>query len=309
MTENFPVKGVIVPLVTPLSGRERLDVDGLERVIEHTLAGGVHGLFLLGTTGEAPSLSERLKRELIEQAVRIVARRVALVVGVTDTSLVDSLALAAFAAERGADAVVAAPPPYFPLSQQDLRKYVEELAEDAALPLLLYNMPSHSKVFFEVDTVRALSEHPRIVGIKDSSGRMQFFNELLQLAGGHPEFSVLMGPEELLAESILMGGHGGVCGGANLVPALYVDLYEAALTGDLLTVHKLQQRVMRLATTIYRVGEPPSAYLAGLKSALSCVGLCSDRLAEPLHALDASRRARIEQHLEDLGVQPAAVKR
>jgi 4-hydroxy-tetrahydrodipicolinate synthase len=288
--------------VTPLSGRDRLDVDGLQRMIEHTIAGGVHGLFLLGTTGEAPSLSERLKRELIEQSSRMIDRRVPLLVGVTDTSLVDSIALTEFAASQDVDGIVAAPPPYFPLSQSDLRRYVEELAAGSPLPLFLYNMPSHSKVAFELETVRRLMQHPRVVGVKDSGGQMLFYNQLLQLAEDRPDFTVLMGPEELLAESVLMGGHGGVCGGANLEPALYVEQYEAAVTGDLRTVHKLQQRMMRLSSTLYQVGEPPSAYLTGLKCALSCVGLCGDRLAEPLHALSDDHRRQIQQHLRDLGI-------
>lgn len=300
MQDSFPLKGIIVPLVTPLADRDRLDVDGLERLIEHTIAGGVHGIFVLGTTGEAPSLTERLKRELIAETTRLVDRRVPVLVGVTDTSLVDSLALAEEAAARNVDAIVAAPPPYFPLNQLELRRYAEELAGESPLPLFLYNMPSHSKVAFELETVRSLMEHPRVAGVKDSSGQMLFYNQLLQLAANRPDFTVLMGPEELLAESVLMGGHGGVCGGANLYPALYVEQYEAAVTGDLITVHKLQQRMMRMSSSLYQVGDPPSGYLTGLKCALSCVGLCRDRLAEPLHALSVERREAIRQHLLDL---------
>jgi dihydrodipicolinate synthase/N-acetylneuraminate lyase len=303
---SFPLKGIIVPLVTPLAGRDCLDVAGLERLIEHTIAGGVHGLFLLGTTGEAPSLSERLKRELIEHASRIARGRVPLLVGVTDTSLVDSITLAEFAGTQGVEGIVAAPPPYFPLNQSDLCRYVADLVSASPLPLFLYNMPSHSKVDFELETVRRLMDHPRIAGVKDSSGQMLFYNQLLQLAEERPDFTVLMGPEELLAESVLMGGHGGVCGGANLFPTLYVDQYEAAVTGDLRSIHKLQQRMMRLSSSLYQVGDPPSAYLTGLKCALACVGLCSDRLAEPLQSLPEDRRELIQQHLRDQGIIEAA---
>jgi 4-hydroxy-tetrahydrodipicolinate synthase len=305
----IPLKGIIVPLVTPLADRDRLDDDGLQRVIEHVIAGGVHGLFLLGTTGEAPSLSERLKRELIELACRQVHGRVPVLVGVTDTSLVDSIALARFAAEQQAQGVVLAPPPYFPLNQADLAAYVREFAAESPLPLYLYNMPSHSKVEFEPATVRGLLDLPNLAGIKDSSGQMLYFNELLQLAADRPDLTVLMGPEELLAESVLIGGHGGVCGGANLHPRLYVELYEAAISGDLNLVHKLQHRVLRLSARLYSVGDPPSGYLTGLKCAMSCLGLCSDRLAEPLHALSDDRRATIARHLKDLGLTDSAVAR
>jgi 4-hydroxy-tetrahydrodipicolinate synthase len=167
-------------------------------------------------------------------------------------------------------------------------------------------MPSHSKVEFEAATVRSLLDLPKLAGIKDSSGQMLYFNELLQLTAERPDLAFLMGPEELLAESVLIGGHGGVCGGANLYLRLYVELYEAAVSGDLNLVHKLQHRVLRLAARLYSVGDPPTGYLTGLKCALSCLGLCHDRLAEPLHALTNDRRATIRQHLADLGLLDAA---
>ena len=102
---------------------------------------------------------------------------------------------------------------------------------------------------------------------------------------------------------------GGVCGGANLHPRLYVELYEAAVSGDLNLVHRLQHRVLRLSARLYSVGDPPSGYLTGLKCAMSCLGLCSDRLAEPLHALSDDRRATIARHLKDLGLTGSAVAR
>ncbi|REJ72161.1 MAG: dihydrodipicolinate synthase family protein [Planctomycetota bacterium] len=300
MRRIFPHHGVIVPLVTPLDGRDRLDEAGLERLVEHVVDGGVHGIFLLGTTGEAPSLSERLKRQLIQRVVKQVDRRVPILVGVTDTSLVDSLELASFSAEQQVDAIVAAPPPYFPLGQHDLVSCMTDLANESPLPVYLYNMPSHCKVAFEAEAVRQLAQVDGVAGIKDSSGQMLFFNQMIALAEERADFTVLMGPEELLAESVLMGGHGGVCGGANLAPQLYVELYEAAVSGDLALVHRLQHRVLRLASRLYTVGDPPSGYLTGLKCALECVGLCRARLAEPLSSLPADRRSRLEQHLRDL---------
>jgi 4-hydroxy-tetrahydrodipicolinate synthase len=295
-------RGIIVRLATPLAERDQIDLPGLERLLQHVIAGGVHGVFLLGSTGEAPSLTERLKREFIARAVNIVDGRVQVLVGITDTSLVDSIELSAFAAEHGVDAVVAAPPPYFPIHQADLAAYIEALAADIELPLFLYNMPSHSKVAFEVPTVRQLLHHPKIVGLKDSSGNMLYFNQIVQMVQERPSFRVFIGPEELLAESVLVGGHGGICGGANLYPELYVELYNAAAGGDLATIHKLQHRVLRLSSRLYSVGEPPSGYLTGLKCALSCMGLCSGRMAEPLRSLSEEQSQAIVQQLRDLGL-------
>lgn len=292
-------------MATPLADRDRLDDAGLERLIEHILSGGVHGLFILGTTGEAPSLSEAVKVRLVERTIPQVDRRVPVLVGVTDTSLEASLQLASVAHEVGADAVVLAPPPYFPVHQVDLRQYFATFAADSPLPVVLYNIPSHAKNVIAYETVASLLEIPNIVGLKDSAGDMLQYNRLVALLADRPDFTLLMGPEELLAESVLMGGHGGICGGANLVPGLYVELYEAAVTGDLRLVHQLQHRVLRISETLYRVGSPPSGYLTGLKCALSCLGLCSDRLAEPYHALAADGRRQIEQHLKDLGLLTA----
>ena len=301
-TSPLPFKGIIPPMVTPLADRDTLDEPGLERLIEHILSGGVHGLFVLGTTGEAPGLSEQTKRLVVERTAQQVNHRVPVLVGVTDTSLEDSLALAGHAAACGADAVVLAPPPYFPVHQDDLRRYFAEFAAESPLPVILYNIPSHAKNVIAHETVERLLEVPNIIGLKDSAGDMQQYNRFVSLITRRPGLTLLMGPEELLAESVLMGGYGGICGGANLVPSLYVELYEAALTEDLRLVHKLQHRVLRISETLYRVGPPPSGYLTGLKCALSCLGLCDDRLAEPYYPLPAESRQAIEQHLLDLGL-------
>ena len=301
----FPLKGIIPPMATPLAARNTLDEAGLERLIEHILAGGVQGLFVLGTTGEAPGLSEATKRLVVERTIRQVDRRVPVLVGVTDTSLDDSLSLSRHAAECGADALVIAPPPYFPVHQDDLRQYLQTFAGESPLPVMLYNIPSHAHNPIEYATVAALIEMPNVVGLKDSAGDMQQYGRFIRLFADRPDLTLLMGPEELLAESVLMGGHGGVCGGANLVPALFVELYEAALTGDLRVIHKLQHRVTRISESLYQVGPPPNGYLTGLKCALACVGICSDTLAEPYHALPAEKRRLIEQHLTDLGLRTA----
>ena len=109
-------------MVTPLRDRDELDVPGLEKLIEHILAGGVSGLFILGTTGEGPSLSYRLRREVIERTCKQVNHRVPVLVGITDTAFVESVGVARAAAEFGADALVVAPPYYLPEAQPELQE-------------------------------------------------------------------------------------------------------------------------------------------------------------------------------------------
>lgn len=297
-----PLRGIIPPMVTPLLDRDSLDVAGLERLIEHILAGGVHGLFILGTTGEAPSLSYRLRFELIERVCKQVSRRVPILVGITDTSFVESVNIARKASDAGAQAVVLAPPYYFPAGQAELLEYLKHLTAELPLPLFLYNMPRYTKAIFEPETVRAASDISGIVGLKDSSGDMVYFHRLQSLLKDHPDFTLLMGPEELLAEAIFLGAHGGVCGGANLVPQLYVDLYHAACSRDVSVAGSLHRKVIQISSTVYSVGRYESSFLKGLKCALSCIGICSDFLAEPFHRFRSAERDIIRRHLDELGI-------
>ncbi|MFO0842133.1 MAG: dihydrodipicolinate synthase family protein [Gemmataceae bacterium] len=298
-----PFPGIIPPLATPLLDEDRLDHAGLERLVEHVLGGGVHGLFVLGSTGEGPSLGYRLRRELVERVKEVVAGRVPILVGITDTSFAEAVQMAEWAAECEADAVVLAPPCYFVPSQAELAGYTERLARAVELPVFLYNMPGLTKVAFGVDTVARLAQEPRIVGLKDSSADMIYFHKVRQATAARPDFTLLMGPEELTAEGVLLGGHGGICGGANLAPRLYVDLFEAARRGDLTAVRALHDRVMRLSSLVYTIGPANSSYLRGVKAALSLLGICSGYLAEPFRPFDEREREQLRERLEALGLR------
>ena len=265
-------------------------------------AGGVHGLFILGTTGEGPSLGYRLRYELIKRTCTQVAGRVPVLVGITDTAFVESVQTACKAKDAGARAVVLAPPYYFTPAQPELLEYIEHLVSELPLPLFLYNLPGRTKVAFGLETVRAAADIPGIVGLKDSSLNMIYFHQLQMLLEDKPDFALLVGPEELLGEAVLLGGHGGVPGGANLAPQLYVDLYNAACAKDLPAVESLHKRVMQIRTNIYNVGRYESSLLQGLKCALSCIGICSDFLAEPFHRFRQAERDIICRNVEELGI-------
>ena len=301
MTKNLakPLCGVVPPMITPLADEYNLDLPGLKKLIEHILAGGVHGLFLLGTTGEGPSLSYKLKYEMVKKSCEIIAGRVPVLVGITDTSFAESIRLAKHAAECGADAVVLAPPYYFPAGQAELLEYFEHLAPKLPLPLFLYNMPSMTKVTIDVDTLRKASEIDNIVGFKDSGGNMIKYHEYLRAMQDRPDFSMLIGPEELLGESVLFGGHGGVAGGANIKPRLFVDMYEAAIAEDLEKVKKLQKEIFILRE-LYSCGQHSSTFIKGVKCSLNCMGICSDFMAEPFHAFRQLERNKIEALLREI---------
>jgi 4-hydroxy-tetrahydrodipicolinate synthase len=305
---NRPLTGIVPPMITPMRGRDELDVPGLERLVEHILAGGVSGVFVLGTTGEGPSLSYRLRRELVERVCRQVGQRVPVLAGITDTAFVEALNLARIAADAGADALVAAPPYYLPGGQPELREYLDHLVPELPLPLFLYNMPALTKVPFDLETVRYGMDEPRIIGLKDSSGDMSYFRGAVELLKHRPDWSLLIGPEERLMEAVLAGGHGGVSGGANLFPALYVGLFQACRAGDLARAHELHAQVIRVSEALYRIGRHPSAFIKGIKCALSCLGVCDDFMAEPFHRFRAGERALVEQRLEELQAEITALR-
>lgn len=295
------IQGIIPPMITPLKGNDELDREGTVRLVEHMLKGGVHALFILGTTGEAQSLTYRLRYEFVELICKQVAGRVPVLVGVTDTSLDESVKLAEVAARNGAVGVVAAAPYYFAPSQQELIEYFTALADALPLPLYLYNMPSHVKVFLEAATVKKLAEHPNIVGLKDSSANMTYFQTLLYHLGGRDDFALYVGPEELTGESVLLGADGGVNGGANMFPELYVAMYDAAVAHDVERVRELQRRIMQISVSIYTVGKYGSSYLKGVKCALSLLGICDDYLSYPYRKFRTEERQRIREALEALG--------
>ena len=305
---NKPLQGIIPPMVTPLSGRDTLDLAGLERLIEHILAGGVSGLFILGTTGEGPSLSYRLRAEFIQRVCQQVKHRVPVLVGITDTAFVESVNVARISADAGADAVVLAPPYYLPEGQPELQEYLDHLVPELPLPLFIYNMPALTKVSFELETVRRAMDEPRILGLKDSSGNMVYFHRAAGLLQHRPDWSLLIGPEEMLLDSVIAGGHGGVNGGANLFPKLYVKLYEAARAGDLARARQLHAGVMRVSNSLYRIGRHPSAIIKGLKCALNCLGVCDDFMAEPFHRFRTDERNVVRQHLQELERELAGLK-
>jgi 2-dehydro-3-deoxy-D-pentonate aldolase len=290
------IQGIVPPLVTPLSSPDLMEEAGLHRLIERQLEAAVDGLFVLGTTGEGPSLSGKLQREVISRSC-LLAKTTPIYVGITDTSLVESIGLAKFAADQGARAVVAAPPFYFPAGQTELRHWFELLADQVPLPLILYNMPSCVKLDIEHDTIKALLQHPNIVGLKDSSGNLDYLRQAIEIGKGREGWPVLVGPEALLIDAMSMGAVGGVTGGANLCPRLFAQLYQAIRAGNQAEMARLQPIVLELQQ-LYQFGKYGSSYLKGLKCALELSGVCSGTLAAPFDSFKEAERSKVSNWLD-----------
>jgi len=292
--------GIIPPLVTPMTDEGLLDENGLKRLIEHIIDGGVHGIFILGTTGEGPSLSYDLRRSMIAKTSAIVNKRVPVLVGITDTSINESIDLAHIAKLNGADAVVVAPPYYFNIGQKEFIHYIKHLSNHCPLPIFLYNMPGLTRLQIDVDTIVSLLKLKNVIGVKDSSGNMEYYKQLCKSVAAYPVFN---GPEELLADSLNLGGNGGVSGGANLFPKLYVGLYNAHRGKNDLLVQEYQNKILKVSESLYHVGSGEGTFIRGLKCALSEMNICNDYVAFPYKKFDDIDRDIIKVNLQNVLTQ------
>jgi dihydrodipicolinate synthase/N-acetylneuraminate lyase len=292
--------GVIPPVVSPMSAPDQIDGPAVGRIVEHLISGGVSGLFVLGTTGEGPSLTYQMRYEMVELTCEAAAGRVPVFVGVTDTCLAESMALAEHAARCQAAAIVAAAPFYFDVPQRALETWFEALATASPLPLMLYNMPSCVGVVLESVLVDSLSHHPNIIGIKDSGGDMAYFESLCERHRKRSDFVIFMGPEERLAEAVTLGAAGGVCGGANLLPLVYTSLYQAAIDGDQGTITQCKDVIRRVFESVYYDDDRRMKLIPGLKLAMEVLGLCSSVVAPPLSLVTDQHASRIRSALPQL---------
>ncbi|RLS41850.1 MAG: dihydrodipicolinate synthase family protein [Planctomycetota bacterium] len=292
--------GVIPPVVSPMKTPDALDLEAVDRVIEHLIGGGVSGLFVLGTTGEGPSLTYQMRYEMVERACERANGRVPVLVGVTDSCFAESLALAEHAATCGASAIVAAAPFYFEVSQSALQDWFTELADRSPLPVMLYNMPSCVGVNLDLAIVDNLSRHANIAGIKDSSGNWDYFQQLCDQHRDRDDFVIFMGPEELLAEAVEAGADGGVCGGANLLPLVYTRLYHAAVRADAVEIAQCKAAIADMFASVYREDNGQMKLIPGLKTAMEECGLCSRKVALPLNSVSESHAHRIRTSLPRL---------
>ena len=294
---NIPRNGITPPLVTPLTAPNQLDTEGFARITDRAIRAGVNGLFVLGTTGEGPSLSQALKREVIQSCFRLADGQVPVLAGLLEASTDDALALADYAAEAGAAALVWTPPFYFSISQDELIRCAERIIPRLPLPVYLYNIPVFTKVPLEPETIARLAQMPNVCGIKDSGGDLAKLARTRALLPGMP---ILWGPEEVLLEAMEAGADGGVNGGANLFPRLYVALYNAIHAGHKQRARELQNLVARIGMEIYGAASYGPGFIYGIKSALEFLGLASGLPAEPLTAVEGPLRERIGVAIKEI---------
>ncbi len=291
--------GVVIPMVTPFTARGELDENSARKIIDSLLDGGAHGVFVLGTTGEKASISLRTRFNLIRLAVEHVEGRALVYAGVSDDCLSNTLEAAEVSFRVGVHAVVAHPPCYYALRPDELIDYFTLLADSMKSPLLLYNIPTTTHTSIPPMVIARLSEHPNVVGLKDSENSEGRPEEIVRLVGGKDDFSLFMGASVLSAKALFIGMDGMVPSSGNLVPNYWYRMYEAAQKSEWPEVERIQSLVNRVAA-VFQSNRTLGQSLAALKAALSTLGLCEPTMLPPLHTLSPAQIENIRGKLESL---------
>ncbi|RMI08798.1 dihydrodipicolinate synthase family protein [Cellulomonas triticagri] len=285
----FTPTGVVPALVTPLDPQGELREDGLRALLDHVIAGGVHGVFVLGSSGEIYGLDDRQKRRVVEIAVEHVAGRVPVYAGASEITTRDCVRTARMVAEVGGVSALSVLTPYFVTpTQRELVAHYTAVAAATDLPVVLYTNPGRTRVDLDVETVLELAAVDTVVGIKDSSGDPDLLHRFLT---ERPDgFTVLVGRDTLILEGLREGADGAIASTANIAPALVTGIYEAHRAGDLDRAARLQAALSPLRAIVDRATFP-----VVLKEGLRLAGVDAGVCLAPARDID-------EQVLAELAV-------
>lgn len=301
MTAEEKHRGIVVPMISPVTAEGEVDEKGVRQVIDHLAEGGVAGFMVLGTNGEGPSFSVPQRQRMVEIAVEQAGGRVRVYVGIGGTCVSESIAFGRDALDRGADGLVAHLPPYFPLSPGEMVAFYRHLAERIDGPLFIYNMPPTTHMSIPIESLEELSGHPRILGVKDSENDIDRLKKVIDTFRGRSDFTVFVGPAVLGAEVLAYGADGVVPSSGNLVPQLWRRLYAAAPAGQTEETRELQDKLDRVARA-YQRGRTLGQGIAALKASMAAKGLCGPGVLPPLRPLDEEGQKGLREELATLGV-------
>jgi 4-hydroxy-tetrahydrodipicolinate synthase len=290
--------GAVVPMVTPFTAEKLLDEAALVRLVDLLIAGGVEGIFVLGTTGEGAHVPRDLRRKIVELTAQSAKKRASVFAGLGDVRLAD-LGEANSFFRAGADAVVAHPPISEKVPVEKLCDWYDALLKKLEGPLLVYNMPSTTGVSIPLDVVEKLLCHPKLAGIKDSENNPQRHEELLKRLGGKKDFSVFIGVGALMEKGLKLGADGVVPSVGNLIPDVCHQLCIAAQKSDWKAVESFSTR-MNAVAALYQKGRNLNESLAALKAAMACRGLCAPQVLPPLRKVSDAELEKIRGQMEQL---------
>jgi dihydrodipicolinate synthase/N-acetylneuraminate lyase len=298
MTKQSRYRGVVAPMVTPFRNGGEIDLEAAARVAEHLVAAGV-APFPLGTTGEAASVAPEARAEFVATVVRHSGHRTVVYAGISDNCLTVSIEMAKRYADLGADVAVAHLPTCYPLGDDEIKGYYEELAQRIPIPLMMYNIPVTTGMSISLDTLEHLSHHPNIVGLKDSEKNTARLQQAMLLWKDRSDFVHMMGCGVLCAMALQMGSDGIVPGAANVAPRLFTDLYKAGSDGRQDECGRLQGLADDIAR-IFHTDRPLSESLPTLKAMMHLLGFCQADVMPPLRTLTPGQLRVVEERLAAL---------
>ncbi|WGT51758.1 4-hydroxy-tetrahydrodipicolinate synthase [Thioclava nitratireducens] len=287
-------KGSLPALVTPFKDGE-LDLDTLKKLVEWHVDQGSHGLVPVGTTGESPTLSHAEHMTVITEVVKAAKGRIPIIAGAGSNSTAEGVRLIQHAGKTGADAALVVTPYYNKPTQRGMIEHYRALHDACELPIVIYNIPGRSVVDMIPETMGELAKLPRIVGVKDATGKLERVS--MQRATCGPDFIQLSGEDATALGFNAHGGVGCISVTANVAPKLCAEFQEATLAGDYAKALSYQDKLMPLHMAIFL--EPG---VAGAKYAMSKLGMCSAEVRLPLTELLPETKTAIDAAMVHAGL-------
>ena len=285
---TFKPKGIIPAVITPLTAEEKFNEKAMRKLINHLINGGVHGLFVVGTTGEFYGLTPDEKREILLVTMDETRGRVPVYAGTNGITTRESVMLTQLAEECKVDAVSVLTPLFVTPNQDQLIKHYKSVAANTSLPVVLYNNPPKTGVNIAPGTVVTLAEVPNIVSIKDSSGDLTLTADYIRLTRDRDDFSVLMGRDTLIYGALCYGATGSIASCANVAPRMCVDIYEKFIAGDLVGSLEAQFKLAPLRGA-FALGTFPAV----IKEALTLLGIEAGPCMAPAGPMTQSEREQL----------------
>jgi len=291
---DYKPKGIIPALVTPLDAKENINEQGLRKLINHVIEGGVHGLFVIGTTGEFYGLTPEEKKLVIEITVDEVNKRIPVYAGTGAVTTRESVLLTEIAEECKVDAVSVLTPMFVTLSQNELYMHYKSIAESTGLPIILYNNAPKTGINISAETVGRLAEIDNIIGVKDSSGDFTLTAEYIRHTRD-ADFYVLAGRDTHIHACLCYGGTGAISACANVAPRICADIYDLYVEGDLKGSLEAQYAIspLRIAFTL-------GSYPTVIKEALSLIGIDTGPCLRPIGEMSPSEKAELKKILNGM---------
>jgi 4-hydroxy-tetrahydrodipicolinate synthase len=294
------IRGVVTPLITPVDKDERVYEAGLRNVIDHVLGGGVHGVFVLGSTGEFYGIDYDEKKRATEIAIDQVKGRVPVYVGASAITTRECVKLAKMAEAAGAQAVTVLTPMFISPSEEELYKHFRTIAESTALPVLVYNNPDRTGINMSASLIERLAGIPNIVGAKDSSGDLTQTSEYIRRTRDKG-FRVMAGRDTMILGTLVYGGVGTVAATSNIAPSLVVDIYDKFMAGDTQGSLEAQYRLAPL-----RIAFGLGSFPVVMKDALNLLGVDVGDPIKPLDHCTEPNMAKLKEILTKMGLKPKA---